>query len=348
MQGHTVGGLRTLGEPDFWDPEWPAEVRSYPCEGYVLDVDNSWGMYCKTGLPLPSRLAEELDVMRKRASVWLPVSQDDGDDVARYPELALLTPDEPEQVLGALWRELAPLWALLDTLFRGAIFWYSPYWYRAIVNERLRKFAQSPDEPDEELVVWTACQLKWHEWLMSTRPELGQERPWRPVEWKPAQDYYRRWIVHRTTYKYPDGPDQWPDMGCWQLTAFPQAVAWLKDGIHDVQHDLAALEAEFSPQQLQLQERIATLQRTHFKRVHHKKYLGELPYQRVTSVHHPRLDFVRGRWQDIGSDQDVREQWYDPVEELDQTHADRRLELANELTQLAPFTAAAPPRVNTA
>lgn len=34
--GQTVGGLRAVGSPDFWQPDHPVELRSQPCEGYVL------------------------------------------------------------------------------------------------------------------------------------------------------------------------------------------------------------------------------------------------------------------------------------------------------------------------
>src|SRR5512135_3179541 len=85
-----------------------------------------------------------------------------------------------------------------------------------------------------------------------------------------------------------------------------------------------------------LKERIATLENAHHKQVHHKVCRGDLPVKRR------RSDSINVRpWRGRYSPPDppvIEDQWCDTVEELDQTHADRRLELANELTQLARFT----------
>lgn len=83
-----------------------------------------------------------------------------------------------------------------------------------------------------------------------------------------------------------------------------------------------------------LKECIDTLKNTHFKMVQRKVCVGAFPAKKA------RLGLIEP-WQTRRGypPPPIEDQWYDEVEELDQTHADRRLELANELTQLVRFTA---------
>lgn len=107
----------------------------------------------------------------------------------------------------------------------------------------------------------------------------------------------------------------WANTRYWEVTPFPQAVSWLRQKVRS----LRAEEAEHQTQINKIQQAMELLTQQFKTTVHHKDYIGEKPSK--------------------GYPNEREVQWYDYTEELDQTHAQRQNEIANELSNLPMFTA---------
>lgn len=112
----------------------------------------------------------------------------------------------------------------------------------------------------------------------------------------------------------------WTRGGCWPITAFPEAVVWLRKKVSQLDTDWRRWNTPAVKLDLKrwaAREEADKFLEKHRPTIHHKEYLGEQPVQ----------DLGRGVT------------WYDLVDELDQSTAGRRDEIANILTQLPRYVA---------
>jgi hypothetical protein len=210
--------------------------------------------------------------------------------------------DELLEVLKGLESEVA---GLLDRQYRLATFWFSPLSGRWGVN--YRKGLSVPSKLVADYDRETA-------WLLGTQPAPGAKRneaPW---------------------------GESWTGLGCWQVTAFPQAVGWLKERARTIRSEITtqAISALIAKQSRDTRALEAErLVQSHRRIEEYEETRGEHVVMEETIM--PSYD-APGRYP-RRAPVIKRETWHDPVLELDQTHADRRLELAGELTHLPAFTA---------
>jgi hypothetical protein len=137
-------------------------------------------------------------------------------------------------------------------------------------------------------------------------PELGAERDIRPPGI--VASWYPGWWL-------------WPSYGSWDAEAtFPDALSWLRTKVQKLLAQQTAYQSEVEALLKQKQGAWTSGRHT----IERSDYLGEQPAK---------------DWpvNDPSSRSEV--QWYDEVEELDQTPAQRRDELANELVKLPLYTA---------
>ncbi|WP_330286324.1 helicase HerA domain-containing protein [Streptomyces sp. NBC_00576] len=124
----------------------------------------------------------------------------------------------------------------------------------------------------------------------------------------------------------------WPLYGHWVPDQFPEGVTWLAGKIAELYRD--------QTQYHELRERAELHYARHHSTRHHKEYLGEKPSQEtVRGSKMVRSIFPGGTSYPLSYEHQVNAQWFDYVEELDQTHADRQAEIANMLTQLPRYVA---------
>lgn len=133
----------------------------------------------------------------------------------------------------------------------------------------------------------------------------------------------------------------WWTAGHWAIVPFPEAVDWLVRKINGLESDIPRLEQLYKS----LQHSSERLFARHRSLQHHKEYLGELPEEETKVGTEMQFSYFKP-WGTMSTERTVRSQlqtrhvqWYDYAEELDQTHADRRGEIATELATLPKFVA---------
>lgn len=104
----------------------------------------------------------------------------------------------------------------------------------------------------------------------------------------------------------------------------PQKIRELKSKREQLQQELAAVSL--------VSREFYT---THHSYQHRQEYIGDLPEKHIT---YSMQSGLQGRYPTTRSVAQS-DQWYDYVEELDQTHADRRAEITTELATLPKFVA---------
>jgi hypothetical protein len=128
---------------------------------------------------------------------------------------------------------------------------------------------------------------------------------------------------------------QWPARH-WTVRPFPQAVQWLVEQVEKLKSKERQLHMAYAITDGVRKE----LFKKHRSLEHHKEYLGEQPEEERVLTEELRTMYLGGRVRDSAPHLSTRyNQWYDYVEELDQTHADRRGEIATELATLPKFVA---------
>jgi len=162
-------------------------------------------------------------------------------------------------------------------------------------------------------------------------------------------------------WKYRD----WMSCGKWEMERNPAFADWLVRTVSRLEKlvDECRIQAELADQEeVQSRQQLAHLtkeweafQNLHFTPIHHKDYLGEQPeveeQERIShsysqgeseTVSYSRMGTSHGygtskSYSTSHSTADV--QWYDLVDELDQTHAQRQDEIANEIASQPDYIA---------
>ncbi len=161
----------------------------------------------------------------------------------------------------------------------------------------------------------------------------------------------------------------WVCHGAWRVQEFPRAVDWLdkwkkalqalceqrKNDLRVCQERVSSIKQQFNELKAKDQQIRQEIKAQYQITVHHKEYLGEQPeVEERTRISHSysqgsseTIGFSRmGRSEGRGtssskstsySPDDV--QWYDLVDELDQTPEQRRDEIANEIAMLPDYIA---------
>jgi hypothetical protein len=162
--------------------------------------------------------------------------------------------------------------------------------------------------------------------LLSATPRLGQERLNVDPDIPPMTS--GKWITNA-----------WWTAGHWGIVPFPEAVDWLVGKVRDLESDIPRLKLRYNVTKIFNELFFAQ----HRSLQHHKEYLGEQPEEETKVSTEWQLSYFKP-WSSTERTlrpqlQTRHVQWYDYTEELDQTHADRRGEIATELTTLPRFIA---------
>jgi Type IV secretion-system coupling protein DNA-binding domain len=131
----------------------------------------------------------------------------------------------------------------------------------------------------------------------------------------------------------------WWTAGHWAIVPFPEVVEWLVSKVNELESDIPRLEQLYNS----LQQSSERLFARHRSLRHHKEYIGEQPEEETKVSTEMQFSYFKP-WSTTERTlrpqlQTRHVQWYDYAEELDQTHADRRGEIATELATLPRFIA---------
>jgi hypothetical protein len=128
--------------------------------------------------------------------------------------------------------------------------------------------------------------------------------------------------------------DDWM-MGHWVTERFPSILEELRATFTEMRRCMNEVDAEIP----KVDDRKETLYKTKRSQEVVRTYLGHKRAEDVVERKRIRDQYSRGQMIKMSQDYEDREGWYDTVEELDQTHADRAAELAAELASLPKYVA---------
>jgi hypothetical protein len=244
-----------------------------------------------------SRLVEDTD-----EKTDIPLFLRQGGTVSVYEESYLLRPEAVDNVRLVKWlgRDFPDmkqeLKKLLIPLYEKKMWWFVP-------------------DP--------TCVQRSHAVTYTTHDGLQQEKRYRGklVDWINQSSPPAFGRERENTW--------WCAWGKWDTNhTFPEAVAWLREKVRSLMAQAIEEEAYWSAEAKKLTERKESLYAQYHVPIHQKEYLGEQP------VTEERVRYVGERRTRYGSEPIIQTkdiQWYDLMEELDETPAQRRDEIANEL-----------------
>jgi hypothetical protein len=164
------------------------------------------------------------------------------------------------------------------------------------------------------------------------------------LEWPLLAKYPQPKIGEKRTVK------GWTRHGEWIVREFPRVLDWLdkrqqalkelcvkrRDELHVCQEPVSRIKQQIEELEAKDQQMRPKIKAQYQKIEHHKEYLGE----QSEVMERTRSSYSISTTGSSSTSYSTNEvQWYDLTDELDQTHAQRRDEIANELTQLPFYTA---------
>ena len=313
--GSTVVSLREVGTPDFWNPLPHEDADSY------FPHEDLYSRY------LDDPLCEGYAIRRRDKA--------EEDLVYNSIESQLFT------TVSKFWGEWhgysfsEARWKQIGSLVTPEL--------HNVAGQLMHEICELDDEIYRDATFWFWPHSRnpvEEKWLQASRPQLGHAR---------GKCEIIREDESRVRYR----PD-WPEMGLWQVTAFPQAVGWMRQWVRKARAELATLSKP--AQEREDYRRYLKAEADRILQTHHRLEVSqEEAFEWTVRVADPdsmsRYNELaqnisrQGKSSGLGGRNQYglvyppeERESYENVEELDQTFADRQAEIANSLSILPLFT----------